>query len=84
MAIPTKVCRPMKTPRFGGKHYFLILIAAAQRFVRVYVLKNRMEVEEYIYEYITWIDREGLQKTKRVHTDSATKFPALHTKAGGN
>lgn len=53
------------------------LLTTLQRFVRVYLLKDRTEVAEYFHEIIARIDRNARHETRRVHTDIAGEFVAM-------
>lgn len=77
VTIYADVCRPMQTPTFGGKRNFCTLITGLQRFVRVYLLKDRTKVTEYIQDNIAWIGRNTRHKTKSLQTDSTAKFLAV-------
>lgn len=57
VTIHGNICEPFQAPTFGGQRYFVTLTTAPQRFVRVYLKKNRPEVEEYMHEYIAWVKR---------------------------
>lgn len=64
------VCGPFKQLTLGGNKYVLSMTTSPHRYVEVKGIKNRFEVAQYIFCYISWIERNLGKKVTPVHIDN--------------
>lgn len=57
--------------------YFLTLTAVAQRFLGVQPLRNRAEIEEHYFDFVSWIDRNCANKLNCSRLDNSADVLAL-------
>lgn len=65
------MCGPMRATLYGGSLYFLKMMVAQQRYVRVKLLNSRKNLEGYFHDYICWMERHTKMKVGRKHTKNA-------------
>lgn len=72
----------MSAERFKEKRYALTMATATHLSVRPYLMRNRADVADNIYDFVARVDRNAKCKTKRIHCDNAPDFNALRKRIG--
>lgn len=67
----------MSVPKFSGKKYFLYMIKAPPRYLKVHLIAKCCAVHENFVEFIAWLDRNARQKVRSVHAYNAAEVLAL-------
>ncbi|KAG8479661.1 hypothetical protein CXB51_029443 [Gossypium anomalum] len=65
---------PSKTPRLGGKHYFVTFVDDFSRRVWVYTMRTKDEVLGVFLKWKTMIENQTSKKIKRLRTDNGGEY----------
>lgn len=64
----------MFEPSLFGQRYYVTFIDDCTKFLRVYFLKTKDEVQVKLPEYVTWIERQFDSKVKAIRTDGGGEY----------
>ena len=73
------LCGPYNnTPSSCDSHYCLTIVDGFSRVVRVYLLKNKIEVSKSFPSFLAMVERQFEISFKIVRSDNGTKFQCMH------
>lgn len=72
--IHTDLCGPMKTQTHSKKRYLLTFIDDFSRFTKIYLLRNKSEVNAKMMEFVELMKTQFEKKPKQFHSDRGGEY----------
>lgn len=77
VAIRADICHPMKGISYRSNRYFVAMTAGERKYVRVHFLKSRSGINDYLENYVKWIERHSGRRVGGIHTDNVPEFSQI-------
>lgn len=78
--IHTDVCGPIDPVTWDGKRYFLTILDDYTHFCKVYLLKSKNEVFEYLKEFVNEAEAYQNVRISKIRCDNGGEFSSMHFK----
>ena len=72
--IHTDLCGPITSATYDGERYFLLCMDDYTHFLKVYLLHNKDESEEYLKEFVLEAEAHFNLKTSKIRCDNGEEF----------